>query len=418
MAGAKHQTSHMVVQASNILQATVFFESIRMETVKRKRESSPSIQNFQLKKSKVNSDAKLVQLLDFSTLDNVEAISDRFDQVGNALLHDYVLVVRCGEVETEFKILELEFYLLKHKCHEDPFTHGSEEQKICGQWYFHRAPRRCADSHRSMTSLTGYRGGTRKGLDLTIGSSLSARSPYFPSGSTATSGKTITTEAPLLRGGALLRSLQRVSDSKIISGPSVLVDQILLLSQASSISDLVDHRWARDTSAFLTPNSQKTPASLYLRLLLPCDVSRKPPIYQSPRIGLELSHPGTTATPTHPRVRFLAKRYRFFVQPHLLTSNGRPQTFLGVLQACLDTGRYGEAPLGSAALLKALTDVMGLKSSTVAKYIADYQAGIDGGSLKSFVGPSGKGVSGSPSTYLKMMGTLASLRLDRKETIE
>lgn len=215
-----------------------------------------------------------------------------------------------------------------------------------------------------------------------------------------------------------MRTLQRISDSKVISGPSLLVDEILLLSQASSISDLVEHKWARDTSAFLSsvsPNTQETPASLYLQPLLPSDASRKPPIYRSPRIGLELSHPGTTATLTHPRVVFLSKQYRYFVQPHLLTSNGRTQTFLGVLQACVDTGLYGEAPLTNAALHKALTDITGLKSSTVAKYIADYQAGIDSGSLKSFVGPSGKGASGSPPTYLRMMGTLASLRLDTAE---
>ena len=112
-----------------------------MEVAKRKRDVSPANRNsetFPPKKSKPNpccTDAKLLQLLDFSALDNISAISDRFDQVGNALLHDYILVVRCGEVETEFRILELEFYLQKHGCHEDPFTHGSEEQKICGRWY-------------------------------------------------------------------------------------------------------------------------------------------------------------------------------------------------------------------------------------------------------------------------------------------
>ena len=109
-----------------------------MEVSNRKRERSPSIRNsFHPKKSKINScstDETFLQLLDFSALDNISAISDRFDQVANALLHNHMLVVRCGEMETEFRILELEFYLQKHKCHEDPFTHGSEEQKIRGRW--------------------------------------------------------------------------------------------------------------------------------------------------------------------------------------------------------------------------------------------------------------------------------------------
>ena len=278
--------------------------------------------------------------------------------------------------------------------------------------YFHRAPRRSADSHRNPTSLTGYRGGTRKGLDLTIGKPPT-ESPYFAS-STSTNN-TITTETPLLWGGALLRTLQRISDSKVISGPSVLVDQILHLSHAPSISDLVEHKWARDSSAFLpsvSPETRETPASLYLKPL-PCDISRREPVYRSPRIGLELSHPGTTATATHPRVIFLSKRYRYFVHPHLLTSNGRTQTFLGVLQTCLDTGRYGENPLKSGdksdELRKELSEITGLKNSTVVKYIAEYQAGINSGRLHSFVGPSGKGASASPSTYLNMMGTLSRL---------
>jgi hypothetical protein len=108
-----------------------------MEAVKRKRETSPSIENLpDLKRSKACSTDALAQLLDFSapSLENISAISDRFDQVANDLLHGYILVVRCGGVETEFRILELEFYLQKHGCHEDPFTHGSEEQEISGRW--------------------------------------------------------------------------------------------------------------------------------------------------------------------------------------------------------------------------------------------------------------------------------------------
>jgi hypothetical protein len=131
---------------------------------------------------------------------------------------------------------------------------------------------------------------------------------------------------------------------------------------------------------------------------------------------LELSHPGTTASLSHPRVFFLAQRYRYFVHPHLLTSNGRTQTFLGVLQACLDTERYGEVPLHNFSLHKAVADLTGLKSITVAKYMAEYQAGINGGRLESFVGPSGKGAAGSPSTYLNMMGTLSALVLLDTET--
>ena len=416
--------------------------------IRKKRKASPSAENdsesLHVKKPKANSACSeavaLPQLLDFSTLNDISAISDRFDEIGNALLHDHTLVVQCGEMETEFKILELEFYLQKHKCHEDPFTHGSEEQKICGRWcafwfacsiyrpliflvrYFHRAPQWSADSHRSMTSLTEYRSGSRKGLDLTIGRPLTTNSPHFVSASTTIGGRASATVpvAPLLLGGALLRTIQRVSDSKVISGPSLLVDQILSLSKASSISDLVENKWARDTSAFPSspvPESQPASASLYLKPVT-SSKSAKPQVYRSPRIGLELSHSGTTATPTHPRVVFLSKRYRYFTRPNLLTSNGRTQTFLGVLQMCVDSGQYGKTPFKRPGLRKALTSITGSKDSTVTRYLADYQAGIDGGKLESFVGPPGKGASSSPTTYLKMMGTLERLRIGANSTAE
>jgi len=76
----------------------------------------------------------LQQLLDFSHLSDEQCIKARFDVVANALLRDFHLVVKCENVETEFQILELEFYLQKAGCHEDPYTHGGEEQKIGGRW--------------------------------------------------------------------------------------------------------------------------------------------------------------------------------------------------------------------------------------------------------------------------------------------
>jgi hypothetical protein len=86
----------------------------------------------------VNDIPSLQKLLDFTAPNDLSTLSNQFDQVANALLHDFHLVVRSGDTETEFQILELEFYLLKAGCHEDPFTHGSEEQKIGGKWYVHR----------------------------------------------------------------------------------------------------------------------------------------------------------------------------------------------------------------------------------------------------------------------------------------
>ena len=280
--------------------------------------------------------------------------------------------------------------------------------------YFHRAPRYSADSNRSLTSATRYRDGSRKGLDLTIGGPVTSTNIALSSAADQSS---------LQRGGILLRTLRRISDSKVISGPSLLVDEILRLSGAANIPALVDHLWAGDISAFPPASSEsKLPSvSLYLRpttasaLAKPSSVSSyftpntapmsaKPPVYRSPRIGLELSHPGTTNSPAHPRVVFISKPYRYFVHPELLIANGRSQTFLGVYRACLTSG------LAGVQLTSKLARLTGMKEKTIIKYLADYNSGVDKGDLQSFIGASGKGASASPATYLKMMGTLEQVQ--------
>lgn len=76
----------------------------------------------------------LPSLLDFTHANTTSEISLRFDQLGAALLHDYRIVANSGKKKSEYEILELEFYLIKPGCHEDPFTHGAEEQRRSGNW--------------------------------------------------------------------------------------------------------------------------------------------------------------------------------------------------------------------------------------------------------------------------------------------
>ncbi|KAK0499404.1 hypothetical protein EDD18DRAFT_1057218, partial [Armillaria luteobubalina] len=52
--------------------------------------------------------------------------------------------------------------------------------------------------------------------------------------------------------------------------------------------------------------------------------------YISLAFGLDLSHPGTTASPTHLRVEFISQPYRYFVDPEKLAATGRAQILLGV----------------------------------------------------------------------------------------
>lgn len=77
----------------------------------------------------------LEDLLNISSLNDENAICSRFDEIARVLMHDYRFVVHRAGVETAFEIQEMEFYLRKPVCHEDPFTHGSEEQKVSGRWY-------------------------------------------------------------------------------------------------------------------------------------------------------------------------------------------------------------------------------------------------------------------------------------------
>jgi hypothetical protein len=77
----------------------------------------------------------LREILDFSGVDTEEEISRRFERISTALLHEFRLVVRRENTsDVEFEILEAEFYLQIGGCHQDPFTHGSEEQRVSGRW--------------------------------------------------------------------------------------------------------------------------------------------------------------------------------------------------------------------------------------------------------------------------------------------
>ncbi|OSC97919.1 hypothetical protein PYCCODRAFT_1471422 [Trametes coccinea BRFM310] len=363
----------------------------------------------------------LAELLDFTQSSSISDISSRFEQLAIELLHNYdIEITRAGKTEL-LEILELECYLYKTGTHEDPFTHASAEQSQSGRWYFHRPPRRSNDPAIAAASPSGYRGGTRKGLDLTIGKPPPGRtSKFFPTAQgSASSG-----EAPgaaVLRGGILLRSIRRVSDSKVVSGPSLLVDEVLRVSGANEILELVAVNWDGDIAAF--PPTSLAPASRLSTMWLrrraaahPDDSSQrasseKPRIFRSPRIGLDISHPSVApaSAHTHPRVTFVALPYRFFVSPHLLTANGRGQTFLGVYDALLKAG-YCES---DEELVEELARLTGVKGPTAAKYLGALREGLEAGGgnegLKEWIGPKGKTVLSSVTAWLKMMGTLRRL---------
>jgi hypothetical protein len=203
------------------------------------------------------------------------------------------------------------------------------------------------------------------------------------------------THSDSIRGGILLRTIRRVEDQKVVSGPSRLVDEILAQSGAQSISDLVQSKWNSDTCAF----SPGVPGSRPSLKITP----RKEPaatinLFRCPRIGLDLSHRSTTKSPWNPRVVFVSKPYRYIVYPELLTFNGRPQTFIGVYDHL--SGSTGD---DITKLAKAIADVTGIQEQTVLKYTDSLGLGLEG---KRALGGFIRTKTRSVADYLAMVGAL------------
>ena len=244
--------------------------------------------------------------------------------------------------------------------------------------YFHRVPR------YNGKAASGYRSGSRKGLDLTIGT------PDSPASSDPSSSPPIP-----VRGGILLRSLRRVSDSVVISGPSLLVDELLRCSGCPGISELVTERWLGEISAFRAPppeNRTSFPAALFVGSKQSHTSSQ---IYKSPRIGIDLSNTSSSDR----RMQYVCKLYRFYILPRLLTANGRGQTFLGVYDHCIDT-----LQISTSSLRSKIATLTGLQLQTVDKYLKAYQDALASGELEPFIGPSGKGAASSPVPFLQLVG--------------
>ncbi|KAH9983031.1 hypothetical protein BJV74DRAFT_852457 [Russula compacta] len=344
-------------------------------------------------------DNQLLPLLDFSSpsLSSHASIIERFDSISEHLFQRSYLV--CCSTKTDgspkrvlYELLEFEFYLIKVDCHSDPFTHDGEDQRLSGAWYFHRVPRY---NNLATSGPPAYRSGSRKGLDLTIG--------------TLNSPDSSITKPLLIRGGILLRTLRRVADSTVISGPSLLVDELLRTSGASDIPELVNEKWQGDISAFRLPSAENSNPSATIFIGVKQMSHTPPQMYKSPRIGLDLSHPSARLDPSNPRVRYVSKPYRYFVLPHLLTANGRGQTFLGVHDHCVKVLQIPKKTL----LVSKISSLTGVQPQTVNKYLNTYQDALASGELDRFIGSRGKGASSSPGTFLQLMGAL-----QRRELVE
>lgn len=344
----------------------------------------------------------LSHLLDLTGLNTQPSITARFDEIAQSLILRHHLNLTNGQTSEDYSILEVEFYLLKPGLHVDPFTHGAEEQRRAGRWYFHRAPKPGGG-----VSMTGWRDGTRKGLDLTFGG------PVDASAAAVSSSADPVKET---RGGILLRTLMRRSDSQVICGPSLLADEVISKSGAASIRDLVQEVWAGDTYAFgNTGNDSVNSINRQVTLSVrkndtSAPRAKVPTLYSSPRIGLDLSNPTVTPTSDHPRVVYVSKSYRYFTQPALFGDKGRVHSFVGVYSHLL--AGHARPPTGpewdTASLSSCIASILSMRPELALKYVGHFHANEPGDleALKQYVGKAGKGASGSPAAFLGMMGVL------------
>jgi hypothetical protein len=191
---------------------------------------------------------------------------------------------------TPFRIAELEMYY-HGDGHRDPFAHAHPLQRQAGKWYFHRTG-------------NSYRGGTFKGLDLSLGDGAATF-------------------------GLLFRTIVD-PNGEAISGPSRIVDYLLKLSGCTSVKELdglIGERSAWDVKSPLVIRESKS--------------LRTATMFATARVGLTLKR-----LASHPEMPgFLSRPYRFLTEPRLVRK-GRRELVIALHRQGLD-----------AAAIHALTGV-------------------------------------------------------------
>jgi hypothetical protein len=179
------------------------------------------------------------------------ASKNPFVEIAKALFATRGLSIN-GEI---YEFAELEFYMMT-KEHTDPYTHAHPEQKQFGKWCFHRS---------SGKPSASYKGGTYKGLDLTLGTPGDSKSP----------GGHL---------GVLIRAIWN-KEKGLICGPCKVVNHILSKYKVSSIVELTNNE-PLDAHA----NTRKLH-------LVEVDHTSDQSIYVGARIGLSAKHPEWAAKP-------------------------------------------------------------------------------------------------------------------------
>eukprot|EP01064_Diplonema_japonicum_P029177 TRINITY_DN4651_c1_g1_i1.p1 TRINITY_DN4651_c1_g1~~TRINITY_DN4651_c1_g1_i1.p1 ORF type:complete len:331 (+),score=50.57 TRINITY_DN4651_c1_g1_i1:49-993(+) len=215
-----------------------------------------------------------------------------------------------------WRISEVEAYV-HHDTHKDVYTHRQPDQLESGSWYFHR-----------QGNTGAYKGGTYKGLDLTMGN-----------------------EETKMYCGFLIRSIS--SSGVVVEGPCLAVNKILELNQCDSIASFANGRTGKqlyaESTEGLTLKLSKTPLDK--------------PVFSGPRVGLTLrSDPG--------KVKFCARAYRFSTTPAQIK-----KFKAGFAAVAVSEG------LSTAAIM----DAFNIKPRFANDYIAAAQKGIKSSDYSPFV---------------------------------
>jgi hypothetical protein len=245
--------------------------------------------------------------------------------VADALLNRAELVVG----DQVLRIAEVEVYV-RAAGHPDPFAHAHPVQWGWGRWYFHR-------------SGPAFRGGSFKGLDLTLGSTAASV-------------------------GVLLRSVV-AADGALTDGPSRLVDRLLAWTGCATVAEL-------DTR-LPGPVAFDPAAVVHLRAA----ADRAAPVVATARVGLSLKRARAFAE----MPRYVGLPYRFLTEPRRI-GPGRPQLVSALHRA-------GSDP----PAIRART---GVPASAVTRYVTAFEEGRRERNFDRYVG-----VNLTPADYCRLLGT-------------
>lgn len=243
------------------------------------------------------------------------------------------------------RLAEIEFYYTVETgghTHKDPFSHCHPFQLTSGEWYFHRI-------NKNLSS--NYKGGTYKGLDISIGDK--SRGIY---------------------GGVLLRSLLLLDQSgwKLIEGPCLLVDFILKKNGASSIEELVSNHLKNvlnvDENASVLCLKLRSELSKELQVKLFPNDNRYSILYDSPRVGLTLRN----KEKLQDRKLFIMKFYRYTIAPKELK---KCKNLMICAQFYKDYLSKDKKSKEIDVVKKELAKVFGISEKIIETYIQDFKKG-------------------------------------------